>query len=448
MYFIKEVEIFRRSDNKYYMVNLINGALDIIDEQLYNNILEGAFNKIDEETLLLLKQRKYLFESQKSYESYIEDLNKRVQKAENDAYPNFLLIPSYNCNLNCIYCYEHTYEMSCKNKERDLELIDEQYKIIDNIVKSHDIPAEKLENVRITIMGGEPLLIPNKQVVEKIINLAEEKGYTVDIVTNGIDLDSFINILKSKAVKAIQITLDGPKAIHDKRRIFFDGRGSFDKILKNLELALKNDINVFVRVNVDNENINHLTDLADLLFEKFQNRKNLHPYIYLLQDGGCSGESNVVKEEVGLQKIYDLQKNNANLQKFYVKSHVYPLINSIINNQPFNPRLKHCGASGNQFILDEKLLVYKCWHGIGNERFSVGKYSSKGLMINKELEERWINRDATKIGKCKNCKYRYICGTGCPAATHKKSDLMDTKLSFCSNYGELIKLSIYNYYGE
>ena len=181
MYFIKEVEIFRRSDNKYYMVNLINGALDIIDEQLYNNILEGAFNKIDEETLLLLKQRKYLFESQKSYESYIEDLNKRIQKAENDAYPNFLLIPSYNCNLNCIYCYEHTYEMSCKNKERDLELIDEQYKIIDNIVKSHDIPAEKLENVRITIMGGEPLLIPNKQVVEKIINLAEEKGYTVDL---------------------------------------------------------------------------------------------------------------------------------------------------------------------------------------------------------------------------------------------------------------------------
>lgn len=448
MFFIKESEIFKKNENEYFLVNLTNAALDIIDSDLATKIKNERYDLIDQSIINALQERKYLFKSERDYNDYIFSLNNKIKQAEKNAYPNFLLIPSYNCNLNCIYCYEHTYEMSCKNKERDLALIDLQFKLIDAIVKEGAISRENLDKVRITIMGGEPLLIPNKDVIEKIIKKADEKGYSIDIVTNGVDLDSFIKIIKNDTVKNIQITLDGPKEIHDQRRIFYNGAGSFDKIMKNLKLAIENNIEVYIRVNVDNSNIDSLPKLADLFYSEFGDCKNLHPYIYLLQDGGCSGESNVVKENVGLEKIYKLQKENVNLNRFYIKSHIYPLIKSILYNEPFNPRLKHCGASGNQFILDEKLLVYKCWHGIGNETFSVGKYDENGFKLNEKLVRNWIDRDASILPKCVDCKYRYICGTGCPAATHKKSNLMNTKLPFCSDYKKLLEISLLNYFGS
>ena len=43
----------------------------------------------------------------------------------------------------------------------------------------------------------------------------------------------------------IQITVDGIKEIHDQRRIFRDGRGSFDLIMNNSKLA----INIISKIN-------------------------------------------------------------------------------------------------------------------------------------------------------------------------------------------------------
>lgn len=445
MYFLKESELIKKDEESYFLVNLVNGALDVVDIPLYEKIVNKEFDKIENDVVNLLKERNYLFENEEEYLIYIKSLNKEIQEAEKNAFPNFLLIPSYNCNLNCIYCYEHTYEMSCKNKERDLSLVDTQFKIINEIVRKQNIKKEDYEKVRITIMGGEPLLIPNKDVVAKIINRAKEFGYTVDIVTNGVDLDSFIDIINNDTVRNIQITVDGPKQVHDTRRIFYDGRGSFDRIFKNLKMALDNKIEVYLRLNADDANIEHISELSDLLVG-LGDYPNLHPYIYLLQDGGCSGESNVLKEAVGLEKIYEIQNRNKNANIFYIKSHIYPFVSSILENKPFVPRLKHCGASGNQFILDEKLLVYKCWHGIGNEKYAVGKYDEKGLHLNEKLVLNWDNRDASCMAKCKDCKYRYLCGTGCPAATHKVSDIMNTALPFCPDFAEVLPISLNHYF--
>ncbi len=445
MYFLKECEIIKKDEQEYFLLNLINGALDIIDGDLFEKIINENFQEIESDIIDALKSRNYLFDSEKEYLAFIKRINCEIQQAEKKSVPNFLLIPSYNCNLNCIYCYEHTYEMNCKNKERDLNLVDTQFNIINEIIKKQNVQKEDYEKIRITIMGGEPLLIPNKDVVEKIIKKAEQYGYSVDIVTNGVDLDKFIKILTSKTVKNIQITVDGPKEIHDKRRVFYDGRGSFDQIFKNLKLALDNNIEVFLRLNADDANISQISELSDLLVN-MGHYPNLHPYIYLLQDGGCSGESNVLKEAVGLEKIYSIQKTNNNANIFYIKSHIYPLINSILNNKAFVPRLKHCGASGNQFILDEKLLVYKCWHGIGNEKYSIGKYDEKGLHLKEELVNSWMNRDASCMQKCKDCKYRYLCGTGCPAATHEVNKIMNTSLPFCPDFKEILPVTLNHYF--
>ena len=145
------------------------------------------------------------------------------------------------------------------------------------------------DDIRITIMGGEPLLKCNIKTVEYIFKQAKKREYSIDIVSNGVDLNYYIDLFNEykDTLNHIQITVDGIKEIHDKRRIFHDGRGSFDLIMKNMKLAIENDILIILRVNVDDTNINELPDLADTLVNEFNKNEKLKPYLYLLQDGGC-----------------------------------------------------------------------------------------------------------------------------------------------------------------
>lgn len=430
MILINEVQFVPRPDNCYVIVNLITGAADVIDSKIYEELILERFN-LDKDTISTLLERRYIFSSEIEYHQFLENINEKIEMLEKNSTPNFVLIPSYACNLCCTYCYEKTYSIY-KSKYKDgLQLIDKQFAFIDNLVSSYENPSD----IRITIMGGEPLLAEQYNVIEYLITQAKERSYTIDVVTNGVELDCFIPLLNSSTVDHIQVTLDGIEEIHNKRRVFHDGSGSFSKIISNIQLSLQHHIHVYLRVNIDAENIETLPLLAKLL-KSLENQEYLHPYIYLLQDGGCSGDANVIRELSGIEQVYTLEKKYPEVCVFSKRYHPMHLIDSIFKDQKFEPCLRHCGAAGNQFILDCNGLIYKCWHGIGNELYACGKYIPK-IEWNNSMSE-WANRNVLHLRKCIDCKYRYICGTGCPASKHSGLGCFDISKESCVVYDELI----------
>ncbi len=440
MYLIKEIDFIELGNGKHLMLNLINGAADLLNDGLYQSIMANDFSSIDKEIINSMMLRRYLFKSKQNYEKFINEINLKIDEEERKSAPNFLIVPTYACNLGCIYCYEQTYVIK-KTSKSPCELVDIQYEHIDRIVEEFRSSTGKInEEICITIMGGEPLLKNNVEVIEYIFAAAQLRAYTVDIVTNGVDLDSYIDMfLKFKSTfKHIQITVDGIKEIHDTRRIFRNGSGSFDLIFSNMKLALNHGVKTYLRVNVDKSNINELPLLADTLLENFGNDENLQPYVYLLQDGGCSGQSNIVEEKIGIEQIFELEDANPNMKIFYKKFHPAEFIDSVFNNTPFQPVLRHCGAAKNQYIFDSKSNVHKCWHGIGNNDFRTGVFEPE-FKLNKKKMEEWTGRSGNNLYECKSCKYRYICGTGCPAAQHKAGTEMDVTKPSCVDYKELIR---------
>lgn len=316
MFLIKEIEFIDYNENEVIMINLINGATDIIERNVYNLIINNRFNEIDDEILSCMLERRYLFNSKKEYDGFLEKLDNRIEMLEKRATPNFLVVPSYACNLHCIYCYEQTYMIKGTTNIDSIKMVDIQFDKIDKIMKVYeDNYGRTNDDIRITIMGGEPLLKCNLKTVEYIFEQAKKRNYTIDIVSNGVDLNYYIDLFNKykNTLDHIQITVDGVKEIHDKRRIFHDGRGSFDLIMENIKLAIKNNILIILRVNVDDTNINELPDLANVLVKEFNNSEKLKPYLYLLQDGGCSGEQNIVNEKIGIEKIFELEEQNPNM---------------------------------------------------------------------------------------------------------------------------------------
>ncbi|RAO99420.1 hypothetical protein PW5551_04050 [Petrotoga sp. 9PW.55.5.1] len=174
---------------------------------------------------------------------------------------SFVLVPTYNCNFKCAYCFEKD-EIKNNNSIISDEVIEKAFTAM-NALKNEKLFAEKA----LAIFGGEPLIdMPGmKEKIEKILDRARIWDFKhIKIVTNGSTIHKYIDLLKKYDVDTIQITIDGPKNIHDKRRIFKDGKGSFDLIMNNMKSLLKSNFKVHLRINLDLNNIEHLPELIEI----------------------------------------------------------------------------------------------------------------------------------------------------------------------------------------
>lgn len=242
MFLIKEIEFIELNQEEVVMINLINGATDILEKGIYSKIINNDFVNIDNEILDVMKERCYLFDNENCYQHFIKGIEAVIEENDLKSVPSFLVVPSYACNLKCIYCYEQTYMIKGTTEIDPVDMVHIQFDRIDKIITEYEEKYCKIEeDIRITIMGGEPLLKPNMKAVEQIFKNAKERGFSVDIISNGVDLDSYIDLFNqyNDTLRHIQITVDGVKHIHDERRIFHNGLGSFEKIMKNIERAIK-----------------------------------------------------------------------------------------------------------------------------------------------------------------------------------------------------------------
>jgi len=445
MILIKEIQYVYVDEDKYLMINLINWASDYINKNFYNKLLNNNLKEFDENILNQLKLRKYLFDNEKAYNIFIKQLDDKINHCENNSVPSFLIVPSYACNLNCTYCYEQTYDIKHFNILDKKIIIDKQFNVIEKTIedlrKTNDNFLNK--DIKITIMWWEPLLLGQKMVISYILKKVEEKWYSVNIITNGVDVVSFIPYLKKEIVDHIQITLDGTKAVHDKRRIFHDWKWSFDTIMSNIKEVLKNWIKTYLRVNVDDENIMNLPELADLIVKNFDDLSNLYPYIYILQDWWCSWQQNVIDESESIKTVFELQRENPNMTIFRKKFHPAEFIESIFDNKVYQPILRHCWAARNQIILDYKWNIYKCWHWIGNWDYKVWTFDEEHSYNEKNSMRK--DRSVKKFKECDSCNYRYICGTWCPAAKHWGGTHLDIDKPNCVEYEKLIESLVLEY---
>ena len=102
-----------------------------------------------------------------------------------------------------------------------------------DFLREHSVDSPE---VNIGFYGGEPLLeFPLlKKAVEYSEQQFEGKKLTFNITTNGTLLnDEMIYFFQDHDV-SLMISLDGPKEINDKNRVFANGKGTFDTVAKQI----------------------------------------------------------------------------------------------------------------------------------------------------------------------------------------------------------------------
>ncbi|WP_368322668.1 radical SAM/SPASM domain-containing protein [Mediterraneibacter gnavus] len=435
MYVVNEKDIFYY-DNKILLVNYLTGACDVITPELAYCLEHENLSELDNSLIEQLVKRGTIFQTQKNYNEFVSMLNSKIISATQKTYPNFLLIPSYDCNLACPYCFEHTYEHIFEHNTKDwlvksFNMIDE---IIKRFITSSGIKYQS-QKIIVTLMGGEPLLSSNKTVIKSIINNIMKRSFSYNIVTNGVNINEYLYIFRMYKPKSIQITLDGTKEYHDKRRIFHNGDGSFDKIIKNIHVLLKYNIPVSVRLNLDTNNLENIAPFIEYINSEFPNQELLHPYIYPMQDGGCGYTQNIDTELNYIKYINKLLSDTDLRKNFSFSFHGSEFVSCIKKNQPIKYKCYNCSAQNNQYIFDYFGNVYKCWFGVGNKTYSIFNQNEDDWNLN--FESTWRSRTIFSIKECKICKYRYLCGGGCVNRLLAKG--LKINQPNCVNFYDLIK---------
>lgn len=146
-----------------------------------------------------------------------------------------------HCNLNCIHCFHDPYQVLGINREKVLDFA--------NLLVRKKV-------ISLVLTGGEPLLSP---ILEDILNICGHK-MKIGIATNGILLtEKRLESLVEMGVSCFQISLEGTNSLVND---FIRGDGVYKKILSNISLINKEEIDLTVAMTVNSFNYNDIYDNA------------------------------------------------------------------------------------------------------------------------------------------------------------------------------------------
>lgn len=156
------------------------------------------------------------------------------------------------CNLDCRYCF-YLEKESLYPSERKWKMDDTT---LDEYVRQY-IASQPGREVSFAWQGGEPTLLGVnffRRAVELQRKYADGKRITNALQTNGTLLDDEWCEFLAKHEFLIGLSIDGPRELHDHYRVDKKGEGSFDEVVRGLNLLKKhgvefNTLTVVNRVN-------------------------------------------------------------------------------------------------------------------------------------------------------------------------------------------------------
>ena len=148
------------------------------------------------------------------------------------------------CNLQCVYCSESGF------------IPDPTLEEIEKMIKN-------LKGVnRVIITGGEPTL---RQDLFYILEMCQNNFDIVAMASNAVNSDLELASKLSRYVNYIDVTIDGPRKIHNKIR------GSYDEIIQGLlnlqQIGVEFSI-VMVLLEENRDYVSYVAQIADVLGAK------------------------------------------------------------------------------------------------------------------------------------------------------------------------------------
>lgn len=427
MYLTKRMKTFKVCSNKHLVCNAISGEIIVLTDaglKLLDSLHNGDSVSCDHSTLELLQEKGFLYSSeQEESAAFLNICQSSRDNYRLNAPRHYTFIVNSHCNFNCPYCFE---QESFRIEENTLsrEQVDAAFRIIDEdrANNAHQRTPD------FEIFGGEPLQPCSKDILDYIMSKLAQRNYTASVQTNGYFLSSFVDFFENYQtnIRQIQLTLDGPKSIHDRRRCLRGGAGTFDRIVSGIDAVVQKNLSIHIhlRINVDRDNLDYLKDMIEFYTEKGWTENELFTFNAAPVDNRCGTIKNPAKLISWLEMFdhafplsTDAGTGPYDLSVFKILSYFRHYLSTV--RQPsqekpqFLPKVLYCEAAAMKlFAFHPDGNIYPCPETVGMQEMAIGTYHPN-FTLDSVKTQRWQDQSILKREQCPDCGISTFCGGGC-----------------------------------
>ncbi|CEP41219.1 radical SAM protein (plasmid) [Paraclostridium sordellii] len=298
----------------------------------------------------------------------------------------FTIFITEKCNLRCKYCYESGLDRS---KDMDINVANKTIDFILRKIKSEslDIP------LYIVLHGGEPLVNFEmvKYIHKKLSDKVKGREIIYDMTTNGTVLDSEKIDFICNNIDNISVSIDGTRASHDKNRVFVNGEGSYDLVIKNVKKLLDREKDVRIRMTYTTNTVSELYDSISQIAK--YGFTTIVPVADYMDTNWTQNHMNTLNDQISM--LINLKEN-------------YPSLDiGLLDIEGLNKRKGDCFGGILSFTIDVNGDIFPCTFSVGDEELKLGSVFDEDVSDAKQKE--LVKIYTSENEGCKSCLRKECC---------------------------------------
>jgi uncharacterized protein len=318
---------------------------------------------------------------------------------------------SEDCNLACDYCYYSTCAGKPGPKINRISSV-----ILEKFIKEY--MQQSSGSAVFTWQGGEPLLA-GLDFFREAVSLQARYALPHTVISNSLQTNATLvtkewaEFLKTYNF-LVGVSLDGPKHIHDARRVDSRGHGSFDRVMKGIGQLRSHQVDFNILSVIHRGNVKRAEELLRFFREEGFTYIQFIPCMdFRSQEADRPGVYDITPEEYGefLCEAFDIWYNNGNpvqSVRFFDN-----MLSVYVNREA--ELCVHRSTCPSTLILEQNGDAYPCDFYIHPD-WKLGNVAEHSIdeLLSHPAHKRFLAMKPDLPEPCSTCPWKPLCHGGCP----------------------------------
>ena len=315
---------------------------------------------------------------------------------------------AHTCNLNCSYCFA---SQGKYHGDRAMMSLEVGKRALDFLVEN----SGSRHNLEVDFFGGEPLMNFDvvKQMVEYARSIEKEhnKNFRFTLTTNGMLIDDDVIDFANREMSNVVLSLDGRKEIHDRYRVDYTGKGSWETIVPKFQKLVESrgGKNYYMRGTFTHANPDFLNDIRQMLDLGFT-ELSMEPVVCADGDPSALTQEDLPIVLEQYEKLAELMRKRDKEGKPFT---FYHYMIDLTGGPCIYKRISGCGSGTEYMAVTPWGDLYPCHQFVGEEKFRLGDIWQG--VTNHETVEEFASCNVYARPECHDCWAKLYCSGGCAA---------------------------------
>ena len=409
------------------VLDTYSGSVHVVDELAYDIIEMFEEKTTDEITAALLEKypdRADVTESEiRECCAQVAQLKEQGQLFTEDTYADkagrlkqrsagvikaLCLHVAHTCNLNCSYCFA---SQGKYHGERAIMSFEVGKAALDFLV-AHSGTRHNLE---VDFFGGEPLM--NFDVVKKLVAYARSiekaagKNFRFTLTTNGMLINDDVIDFANREMSNVVLSLDGRKEVHDRFRVDYAGKGSWERIVPKFQKLVREreNKNYYMRGTFTHANPDFLKDIQQMLDLGFT-ELSMEPVVCAADDPSALTQEDLPIVLEQYEKLAELMIQRHREGRPFT---FYHYMIDLKGGPCIYKRISGCGSGTEYMAVTPWGDLYPCHQFVGEEKFRLGDVWNG--VTNTQCQDEFAACNVYARPECADCWAKLYCSGGCAA---------------------------------